>query len=81
MVTRAGEAFDFEFPDGLGRAKFFEEINVANFLHAFGQHLGRASNSVEIDTLMFLAGSEGFITHAAFADEPRRPNSRMICHS
>ena len=30
---------DFQLPDGLRRAEFFEEIDVANLLDALGQHL------------------------------------------
>jgi hypothetical protein len=63
------EAGDFEFPDGFGGAEFFEEIDVADFGDAFGEDLGGAADAVKVNAAVLLAGSEGFIAHAAFADD------------
>src|SRR5687768_12729824 len=64
-----GETIDFQFPDGFGRAEFFEEIDVADFFDAFGKDLGGAADAVEINTAVLPAGFECFVTHAAFADD------------
>jgi hypothetical protein len=63
------EPFDFQFPDGFGGAKFFEEIDVADLLHAFREDLGSAADAVEVNAAVFFAGGEGFVAHAAFAND------------
>jgi len=63
------EVLDFEFPDGFGGAEFFEEMDGADFLDAFGEDLGGAADGVEIDAAVLGAGGGGFVAHAAFADD------------
>ena len=64
-----GEVFDFEFPDGFGGAEFFEEVDAADFLDAFGQDLGSAADGVQVNTAVIFAGLDCFFTHAAVADD------------
>jgi hypothetical protein len=64
-----GEADDFELPDGFGGAEFFHEIDVGHAFDALGEDLGGAAHRVEINAAVLLAGFEGFVAHAAFADD------------
>lgn len=65
-----GEIAHFQFPDGFGGSELFEQIDIAHADNAFGEHLSCASDGVEVDTAVFLAGSEGAIPHSALSDNP-----------
>ena len=41
-----GKVLHLQFPNRLRRTKFFEQINIADFLDALGQYLRRAANRV-----------------------------------
>ena len=55
----------FQFPDRFRRTELFHHINIANLLHAVGQHLRRTTDRVQIHAAEFLAGRDEYTVNIA----------------